>query len=506
MAATGGEVSARDSFPSRLPAAVARAVPIFSSEEGHNCASGATAKEKWQSWLAAVEIATSFWRRSRAARHRLRAAKTTRFGPGEVSECAGQAHVNYWHEARIKGQAERFERVRQCGRPWATFKGVREDGREVTAELERRCDCWRVCARCLERRKWLLRDGVLKQRKLAMASLGQEMGRRYKGPEGRWSERLVTLTVAHGEGGPGDDARTLTRAWRRFSRTLADHLKKDRGCEKKPVWVRALEIAPGATGGHAHIHVWYLGPYLEQALLHVWWGDALAECGVSSPQKPLAEALARARDSRTAEWLKTRRGRQGRVRAVVPWPVVDVRAPKSSGEAVASYAQKVGVILYVAKGAKGVARRLHPIHAASVYEGLESARCIQWARGWAPNRKKAWKTWGLQKWTDERFREWVNARENNASNSATNGDDNEQRSAERRNKQDGNQGGNRGSKGAAGVPGWSDAETPAGVADRVGEGHESGTEGGRSAASRRTPVLSAQLTIWHLTHPPPRSG
>lgn len=350
-------------MPLEAPARAAAGAPLFSSSEGHNCGSSRAA---WKNWLEQVELYTSLWRRSRALKHTLK---------------LGSA----WHRDRHKGQAERFERVAQCGAVrWVLRRHSPEGTRERI--LESRCDCWRVCQRCLDRRRFKLTQGIEQQRKLAFETHALQRARWYRGAEGRWSERLITLTVPHGET-PGADARLLTRAWRDLSARIAQHLRKDRDADKRatPVWVRALEVEPGATGGHAHLHVWWFGPFLDHAWLRVTWGRILESMGAKCPQLAWEEARSKAVDGRFAEWGRTRRGANGRQPGAVPWPVVWVNSARDVGAG--KYAQKVGVHLYVAKGAKGgVNARLHPIHAASVYQALESARAVQWARGWAPKR------------------------------------------------------------------------------------------------------------------------
>lgn len=385
--------------PSSVPSAVVSACPVygdgeaelsalerasdarralFSSAEGHKCASAPSPKEKWHEWLDGVELYTSPWRRARAMRHLARGA------------------FSHWHRARQRGHGERFDRVRQCGTPWGRFVGVTKAGQRVERVLERHCDCWRVCARCLQRRQARLVAGIMEQREKALKT--RECGRYYRGPGGRWSERMWTFTVPHGER-PSDDARELTRAWRRFSAMLSEHMRIDLGVVRRPVWVRALEVAPGATGGHAHLHVWWVGPFIDHVVARTLWGRALSERGLKVPVKAWAEAMAGAVDARAATWCRTRRGKNGKPLANVPWPVVDVRRFRSA-EVAGKYAAKVGVVLYVAKGAKGLVERLHPAHAASIYEALESARAVQWARGWAPRKKLKWQSWGIVRLSD----------------------------------------------------------------------------------------------------------
>lgn len=376
--------------PEEIPSGEAKRTPIFSSSEGDNCVSP---RASWKNWLEGVELYTSPWRRRRAARHRIK---------------AGSA----WHRDREKGQAERFNRIAQCGSVRWVLR--RHDSRGTTERnLEYRCDCWRVCQRCLARRRYRLTSGIASQRKVAFQVHGRQRARWYKGAEGRWSERLMTFTVPHGES-PAQDARVLTRAWREMSAKLRSHLRVDRGAGKdcKPVWVRALEVAPGQAGGHAHLHVWWLGPFVDHAWLRVTWGRILEGMGVACPAVAFEDAARKAVDARFVKWARTRRGTNGREPKTVPWPVVDVRA--GTDEGASAYAQKVGVVLYVAKGDKGSIERLHPLHAALVYQALESARCVQWARGWAPKREPMeGVTWSRRRLTDEeraaeneRFREF----------------------------------------------------------------------------------------------------
>lgn len=373
-------------LPRALPPEASEGVPVFRSSPRTNCDTGG----QYRDWLLDVEWLTSWFRKSRAARLRVR---------GTVPGPDGEPVLRRWHADRMRGQAERFERVRQCGGETGLEWVCEETGERCVHRSA--CGCWRVCRRCLQARRKRLQTGVSGQRLVALATHEKRMRKHYAGREGRWSERLITFTVPHSE--VSLDAHALPKLWRALEAPWRRHLEKQRGMRVRvagpdgrkrlegptQVWVRAIEIAPpregDPTGGHAHLHVWVLGPYVEHALLRVWWGRALESLGYQVPHKDVAEVIREARDKRTAEWL-------GDV-STVPWPVVDVR--RATSEEVSRYAVKTGVVTYITKGEK-CAERLEPAHAARVYQALEGVRVVQWARGWAP-KKQASRRWFLRR-------------------------------------------------------------------------------------------------------------
>lgn len=421
-AVRGGLLVDGTSTPSRLPREALAGVPIFSSSEGNNSTT------QRQTWLAAVESLTSMHRRTVAAVLRRRGTRlavavdewegeraawvadelpATRRPSGEV---VARAFVSKWHEQRVDGQAQRFERVAQCGTYEYALDVTQADGTVVSKPLRKRCDCWRVCPRCLNRRKWKLAEGMKRQRAEARRVLGRKTHPRYKGGgEGTWSEKLITFTVPHGAGGPSEDARCLVDAWQLMLRKIRTHLV-DRGCievvgrgdaatasdgdngkstKKRRAraasvpWNRALEVATQGEH-HAHMHVWWFGPYLESALLQVWWGQILDSKKVAGLERLTWNQFLEGRrqtghtpDRRLASWLGNPPGDKE-----FPWGIVDIRGEKQGDGALAAYTQKVGISLYVTKGTETSA--LEPAHAASIYEVFEGTRAVQWARGWAP--------------------------------------------------------------------------------------------------------------------------
>lgn len=331
-----------------------------------------------QEWRVAVEALTSFHRQATAARYVLRGTARVEVvdAHGEVREA--DAAVRPWHAQRVRGQAERFQNVAECG--GLKFGLETENG---LIPLQKRCDCWRVCSRCMRIRRRKLGAGMKRQRMHIVQKHKREIGRFYKGREGRWSEKLITFTVPHSDS-PAEDARLIVDAWQKLLRKIRAHLQR-RGAVRRtrkgklaPIsvpWCRALEVSPREAGGHAHMHVWWYGPFLDHVLLRHWWGEIVAMMGREVPSLAWQDVRATGRDSRLAGWLGN-----PREDSEIYWPVVDIQGAKS--DAASTYTQKVGVALYITKGSE--LQRISAAHAAKIYEVFEGTRAVQWARGWAP--------------------------------------------------------------------------------------------------------------------------
>jgi hypothetical protein len=374
--------------PNALPREALAGAPFLSSSEGNN----STARS---GWLASVEALTSFHRRKVAAGLRWRRKPDVTWVNWETGELVpGRVRTSRWHEQRELGQVERFDRVRACGTYEYALDVTGLDGKLESRPIRQRCDCWRVCPRCSARRRWKLRDGMTRQREAIKRRFWRQTGRYYRGTEGTWSEKLITFTVPHGALGPAADARVLVDAWQKLLRLVRRHLVQRGavvpasvvgGPPSKPValpvpWNRALEVAAGNgdPNGHAHMHVWWYGPFLDVALLQLWWGKLLVDAGVPGVVHVPWSTIARSgKDARLWEWA----GKPA-LDAVLPRGIVDIRSEKKDSAALAEYTQKVGVALYVTKGSESYA--LAPVHAASIYEVFEGTRAVQWARGWAP--------------------------------------------------------------------------------------------------------------------------
>jgi hypothetical protein len=82
--------------------------------------------------------------------------------------------------------------------------------------------------------------------------------------------------------------------------------------------VRVIEVTPGQTGGHAHLHVWALAPYLPHAILRVLWARAIG-ARATVPTRTLEACKLDVRSERELLAMNVDPER-------VPWPVVDIRA------------------------------------------------------------------------------------------------------------------------------------------------------------------------------------
>lgn len=305
---------------------------------------------------------------------------------GTVAAVDGPA-LNDWHRARASSLATRFERVDRCGE--LILMAQHRDGRTVPVESS--CGDWRVCHRCRERRRYRLQRDGEEVARLARQKYRLQTGRWYRGPEGRWSERMVTCTVPH-SGDVAEDARVYREAWPLFVRRFRRHFRRQRGVRESIPWRRALEVAHGGEGPHFHGHVWMLSPFVDTCLIHVWWGQSLMEAGLRPDLMPWREwSDVPARDPRVHAWLGFPPGR-------VPWPVAHV-----TGGDVSSYVAKVGLADYVTK-VDGVKASLAAPHAAAAYGALSGLRVVQWAAGWAPRGEAS--GWHVRRATDAERAEW----------------------------------------------------------------------------------------------------
>ena len=161
------------------------------------------------------------------------------------------------------------------------------------------CDNHRLCLGCRDRRvkKFQKRFRLAQEAAMKMiwreglnAPTRIEQGKPVRG--GQWDQRFMTFTLPH-SGDIVKDTAELPKAWRKFQRLVKTHVLNDllNGRSKDKAvrdeakrlcglmrYCRVIEITEGLAGdGHAHLHVWFLGPYIDQARLAHLWGRALSK-------------------------------------------------------------------------------------------------------------------------------------------------------------------------------------------------------------------------------------
>lgn len=326
---------------------------------------------------------------------------------GEPEAPGGSVSGYQWHKARAKGQREKFDRVRQCGADTMLHRCTACELQGPKIKLS--CHNHRLCLGCrlgrIDRFQRRFRDAQKAHlqalwndpRKLKMNHQGKGGRLRYGGV---WGEKFLTLTLPH-SGHVKDDVRELQSAWTRFWRLLTTHVTKDllAGESDSDVeallghfrYVRVIEVTHGEDWqGHAHMHLWFVAPFIHQSVLAHLWGEAIsqsyknllteAECVRSVDE--VIEALPDGR-KRYADQLRgyfvTRRGKHGRPLSHVWAPVIDVRKVQSGDMAseLCKYLIKDGE-----RNAKtGKLELLDPELFAMVYAALEGTRAISTSRG-----------------------------------------------------------------------------------------------------------------------------
>lgn len=177
-----------------------------------------------------------------------------------------------WHFARARGQRERFERVGDCQQ--IETVEIRCGHCAHTTKRGARCRCALACVSCRGKISYEKR-ALLAQNRRAAIDLASKRGLTRDRRRGRWSEKLVTLTIPlFPELGTIDRIRLVGKAWRFFARALNEWLKThpdaqhvDRQGHRLARWFRSLEWTIGGSHGgdelgHPHVHLWFFGPFL----------------------------------------------------------------------------------------------------------------------------------------------------------------------------------------------------------------------------------------------------
>jgi hypothetical protein len=250
----------------------------------------------------------------------------------------------FWHDYRSLGQRQRFEQVEDCGNERIALL-CRECGHKHK-EQPKHCGHHRVCLGCRGRRAARIRNRFRRARKAALYDHRKAMQGHasYASRGRRWKEAFMTLTYPD-SGEPSDDVKAIYSAWPRFIRRVRLHLF-NRGTPEQIAktlpFLRVLEIA-GKQGGHAHIHVWMLAPFIHYSVLRSLWARSLDEDAQArlfrveavrltadllgcSIEHALAEERAGTIGRERRDILDAARERHdGKPLPCIMWPVLDVR-------------------------------------------------------------------------------------------------------------------------------------------------------------------------------------
>ena len=225
-------------------------------------------------WFPELGVATSSHREARASAYDRRACEVERDARALGLSAEQVRARGKWYRSRSKGQRWRIQNAQECQRVDVVVVTCGEC--HSTVEKPRGCDVALACAWCRGKLANAKRSRFGRARH-ALLQLAQCAGllRRHR-PGGRWSEKLVTLTLPH-LATMGVRARIvwLLDAWRHFARRLNGLARRFR-CAAGPHWFRAYEWTEGDDGaGHPHVHIWYFGPFLPQKEVADWWAAAL---------------------------------------------------------------------------------------------------------------------------------------------------------------------------------------------------------------------------------------
>jgi hypothetical protein len=350
----------------------------------------AKAREKRAAWaehVAGVELAN----RLRAERAEARGEFPTLDAP--IPTMTG---VGLWHMQRARGTRERFDRMRDCQQVEALDIKCEKCGRAATRGA--RCRTALVCLSCRGKISYEKR-AKLSVNRAAAIDLCAKRGLFLPRKDGRWSEKLVTLTAPHfAELDVIERVQLVRKASGYFTRDLNRWLKlhpdasrfKDRQGNGLARWFRNLEwttgeemkversFGDGSSYGHPHVHMWFLGPWLPGA------------AAKDDPRDNVVRNLWRNALRLSAQHFPKLKGKIGprryrRYALSEPWEFremkgldlvcVDVRACKPGKESLRE------VIKYLFKDTVKHGRQLDPEIWASVYEAFDGSRTTQGSRG-----------------------------------------------------------------------------------------------------------------------------
>lgn len=221
-------------------------------------------------WLQRMGVLT-------AAHRAAKAERLTRFALQQLwaKRLAGYTD-NYalasgnWHRARARGQAERIERVADCG---ADTLQIVCSGCGTKHDRRSGCRVYLLCVPCRATVAAKKRAAFCRARDVTIAEARKRgLLEGYR----RWSEKFLTLTTPHfpNQSIP-ERIECVLVAWQRFLRKLNRRWKEQ--FVRSNEFFRVLEWTPGRDQtGHRHLHVWLFCPYLPRDDVQTLWGEALA--------------------------------------------------------------------------------------------------------------------------------------------------------------------------------------------------------------------------------------
>jgi len=295
--------------------------------------------------------------------------------------CMHQSTVK-WHRVRGVGQRVRFVRVADC-KERAISMHCGSCKHLVKRDVSR-CGQHRVCVHCRGRRAQRMRASFSRARKAALDRYKHYLNGNAPGTaKRRWGERFLTLTYPD-SGDPAADVRALYDAWPKFIRRVRRFLEKrlhiDPEFARALPFLRVVEVTPTERVGHAHLHVWMIGPFIHHALIRAWWARSLSrEARARLPRRQLADVLAMGRAQaellevcgtldrdRKAILLAARERADGRAGDELEWPVVDIRACHGD--------PGKELIKYLVKDIQAGGELIDPYQFSKIYLALERRR------------------------------------------------------------------------------------------------------------------------------------
>jgi len=95
-------------------------------------------------------------------------------------------------------------------------------------------------------------------------------------------------------------------------------------------WYGSLEWTPGSDdGGHPHVHLWFMGPYLDQFELGEWWRSALEKAGLGELEPDRRKFVRRYRGDLNEPHIREAKEVRGGIYELVKYLVKDIMADGS---------------------------------------------------------------------------------------------------------------------------------------------------------------------------------